>query len=486
MDFNDVNIRNLFGHEAAEDDNEENLYNSYVKGQAYMKLKNPLPLYVVVGHKGTGKSALLKIIEKEERDSGNLPIVIRHEDVFDQTETDLNKMIKMWQEGLSKIIFNKLIDSIFAINLKAGDNGSFKNWLARFSKLTLTVLGRKYTDIRKMGVDMSYKEFLKLFKDSVFAEKKVTVIIDDLDRGWKNQEHERNNISALLNALRTITREVPNIRFRIALRSSVYYAVRTSDESTDKIESSIVWLKWTNHEILAMLAKRIIYFKNKKSVDEKELLKQTQFELSKNFKGIFEMRFKGSGQWKDAPIHRVLLSLIRQRPRDLVKLCTLAAHQAYEKGHDIIKTEDLKSIFQKYSHDRMTDTANEYSTELEPLTRIMLEMKPEKNAATPCIYTPKDLYIKMQHVIDHVGKVKFTNGDYISQRKLAAFLYKINFFTARKDTKNGIVRYYYDDSEYAFNEDQDFGFNVEIHPAYRWALQPQNIDEVYKSIELVD
>ena len=48
-----------------------------------------------------------------------------------------------------------------------------------------------------------------------------------------------------------------NLKFRIALRSDVYYAVRTSDETTDKIDGSVIWQSWSNHEILVMLIKRI-------------------------------------------------------------------------------------------------------------------------------------------------------------------------------------------------------------------------------------
>ena len=58
MIFNEENIRKIFGHEAAEDDDPENLSGFYVKSSAYETLKSNLPLYVVVGHKGTGKSAL--------------------------------------------------------------------------------------------------------------------------------------------------------------------------------------------------------------------------------------------------------------------------------------------------------------------------------------------------------------------------------------------------------------------------------------------
>ena len=51
-------------------------------------------------------------------------------------------------------------------------------------------------------------------------------------------------ISALLNAVRDISSEEKNIMFRISLRSDVYFFVRTSDESTDKISGNVIWLSW--------------------------------------------------------------------------------------------------------------------------------------------------------------------------------------------------------------------------------------------------
>lgn len=252
-------------------------------------------------------------------------------------------------------------------NNSSSSDSSFKEWLKNFSKLTLSILHKKFAEIKTMKsteADISFKNFLSLFKDVIFTKRIVTVFIDDLDRGWKNEDYEIRNISAMLNALRTITRQVPNIKFRVALRSSVYFAVRTSDESTDKIESSVVWLKWDNYSILAMLAKRVILFKKGKSVDENTLFNKTQEELSRNFEGVFESRFQGAGHWSNAPIYRVLLSLIRQRPRDLVKLCTLAAHEAFNNKHQIIQTSDFEKIFSNYSQERLTDTINEYSSEL--------------------------------------------------------------------------------------------------------------------------
>ena len=59
-------------------------------------------------------------------------------------------------------------------------------------------------------------------------------------------------------------------------------------------------------------------------------------------------------------MYRVLMSLIRKRPRDLVKLLTLAARQAQMEGSDLITTRNLRGIFEEYSQGRLQDTINEY------------------------------------------------------------------------------------------------------------------------------
>ena len=69
---------------------------------------------------------------------------------------------------------------------------------------------------------------------------------------------------------------------------------------------------------------------------------------------------------------------------------------------------------------------------------------------------------------------------------MAAFLYKINFITARKRTDSEIQRIYYDENQYIYNDFTDFGYDYEIHPAYRWALQPDRIQNLFSQIELME
>lgn len=70
--FDESNIRLLFGHEAAEDEPIEKLKKYYLKTDVYNQLSSDLSLYILVGHKGIGKSALLKVLNEENENGGLL------------------------------------------------------------------------------------------------------------------------------------------------------------------------------------------------------------------------------------------------------------------------------------------------------------------------------------------------------------------------------------------------------------------------------
>ncbi|HML74219.1 MAG TPA: hypothetical protein PKB02_06955, partial [Anaerohalosphaeraceae bacterium] len=65
------------------------------------------------------------------------------------------------------------------------------------------------------------------------------------------------------------------------------------------------------------------------------------------------------------------------------------------------------------------------------------------------------------------------------------FLYKINFLTARKvQDDNNINRFYFEENRYLASDFCDFGYDWEVHPAYRWALQPDDIRNIYRELDL--
>jgi len=313
---------------------------------------------------------------------------------------------------------------------------------------------------------------------------KIRVYIDDLDRGWEASKEDIKNISALINALRDLCNEDRRIQFRIGLRTDAYFLVRTSDESTDRIESYIIPLSWTNHDILVVVATRISNF-FEQSVDPVELARLPQPEVARLIHAIIDEKFSGSGHWDRAPIHTVLLSLTRKRPRDLIKLLSGAAREAYKNGHQKISSYDLESTFPTYSTERIQDLVNEFRSEMPNIERLLYNMKNtrrEFEKGYRFFYSRDRLISKIRNIIQ-TQSLTFSNLRTVTPTSIAEFLYKIDFIIAtgrKEDEKKEWI--YFDQNRMLVSQFVDFGYAWEVHPAYRWALQPDHRGKILETI----
>lgn len=477
--FDDETIQAIFGHEAAEDEDRKRLREYYFKSQIFSRMNADLPLRILVGHKGTGKSALISVAMSEDRDAGLLALLIRPDDVHEigTSDQDVLASISSWKAGLLRIIYTKCLNAVGLSN--DGDQNVLVNKSVRFvDRLTQVFkpLIDKHADISEMQQALAVT-FLK--------RQKVRVYLDDLDRGWTATPGSILRLSALLNALRDLSNEHLGLQFRVAMRSDVYFLVRTSDESTDKIEGSVVWHSWTNHEILAMLVKRIEAYHGRIR-NEAELIGMEQGRLASFLDSVIAPRFLGKGKWQNIPVHRMLMSVIRRRPRDLVKLCTLAAQDAHTLGSSIISTQNFDAIFDRYSQGRLRDTVNEFRSELADIEVLLLNMRPsgqKRYNNNAHVYNTAELLKKIKDIQSSNKPFFFYGGRPAGPKELAAFMYKVNFLTARRDQGDVTVRRYFEEQNYLSSSFTDFGFDWEVHPAYRWALQPDTTQDVLLSMQ---
>lgn len=481
LNFSEETIQQVFGHEAAEDEAPERLREYYFKSSVYDQVVTGLSLRILVGHKGIGKSALFQVAIAEDRDAHRLTLVVKPDDVIEiaNDTTDFLQTIRAWKVGLTELLATKAIVGLDAV----ADEG----WRERLRRT-----GGRLIEFLRASIESPEHYFeisptKQLVAQAFLKRSEISVYIDDLDRGWQGRPQDITRISALLNAVRDIANENRGVRFRISLRSDVYFLVRTSDESTDKIQGSVIWQSWTNSEIFVVLVKRInSYFGGKdRPVDNLEYYSQEK--LSAYLNPIFEPVFRGQGHWRDAPTRRVLLSLIRGRPRDLIKLCTLAARDARTSGSSIIRTSNLTRVFEDYSQDRIQDTVNEFRSELPDVERLVFGMKPSKKERTAkegYTYTTAQLLQKIRNIQEQ-GQFRLRSGKTADAKDLAAFMYKINFLTARKVVPGGLIeRRYFEEARYLQSRFVDFGFDWEVHPAYRWALQPDDLDSIFNDVRL--
>lgn len=478
--FTEEVIYELFGNEAAEGENLQRLKEYYFKGRTYEQISSSVPLRILVGHKGIGKSALFKVAMAEDIDEkGFLAVVIKPDDVVGiQSEGgDFLGDIKNWKQGIIKIITEKVLDSLGVEN-----TNSILSKVTWHTGQVIETLERCILDGVKRAKNGGHENSSA---HRFLQTKTIVIYIDDLDRGWKGRPQDIERISALLNAVRDLSGENEGVRFRIALRSDVYFLYRTADESTDKIEGSVIWYSWTNHDILILLAKRIeTYFGRELNDSKTSVLSQAR--IAEYLNPVMDSTFHGKGGWASIPTYRMLMTLIRKRPRDLVKICTLAARKANDMGRSKISSEHFTAVFEEYSQGRIQDTVNEYRSELKDIKRLILSMRPtmkERSGHQGFLFTTEQLLKKLKNSTQS-GQFMFANKHYASAKELAAFLYKINFLTARKDMPSGeIDRKYFEENRYLSNEFVDFGYSWEIHPAYRWALQPESLEVILDNLD---
>lgn len=474
VDFSEEQIREMFGDLAAEDEERERFSSYFIKTDVYKKIHNFLPIRVLVAHKGIGKSAVFRMSYLENIKDDVLSIWVKPDDILGIAntggKTDTLEMIRQWKTGLEELLVEKV-----ASNFNISKDNDVINQISRKG---LRLAERISIIVKKVQDVVDVDAIKKSVADQYLQTHKIVIYIDDLDRAWNGSKQNIYRISALLNAIRDMCNETNELCFRISLRSDVYYLVRTADESTDKIDGNVLWLSWTEHELLALLVKRVqSYFGN--NISEKELLGMKQGEMSTYLNGIMADTFEGSGKWNNRPIRYIFLSLIRRRPRDLINLCTLAARNANAEGRNLIVTEDWEEVFEQYSSSRLQDTINEHKYELPDIERLLLGMKPShemKKTEKPFVYDKERLCRKIEGIMQN-GKFHFANNKECTVEELIAFMYKINFLNARKDLVGGFIdRKYFEDNKYITSESVDFGYDWEVHPAFRWALYPESRD----------
>lgn len=474
IDFSEEQIREMFGDLAAEDEKRERFSSYFIKTDVYKKIHNFLPIRILVAHKGIGKSAVFRMSYLENKRDNVLSIWVKPDDILGiaNTEdgTDPLEMIRQWKSGLEELLVEKVISNFNISEDNDSINQVSRNGLKLAERISMII--KKIRDV----VDVD--EIKKNVADQYLKNHKIVIYVDDLDRAWNGSRQNIYRISALLNAVRDMCNETSELCFRISLRSDVYYLVRTADESTDKIDGNVLWLTWTEHELLALLVRRVqSYFGT--DISEKDLLSMKQREMSAYLNDIMADTFEGSGKWNNRPIRYIFLSLIRRRPRDLINLCTLAARNANAEGRNLIITKDWEEVFEQYSSSRLQDTINEHKYELPDIERLLLGMKPShdiKKTEKPFVYDKERLARKIEGIMQK-GKFYFANNKECTVEDLIAFMYKINFLNARKDAAGGFIdRKYFEDNKYITSNSVDFGYDWEVHPAFRWALYPETRD----------
>jgi hypothetical protein len=180
-----------------------------------------------------------------------------------------------------------------------------------------------------------------------------TFLIDRLDESWDGSDTALICLMALMHASVELIGITPCVKPYVFVRENIYDRIRRMDNEFSRLETSVIFLDWTEEKLAELIARRLVKPFN------------TKPKLTEAWGYFFQ-----EASPRDS-ITRVL-QLCQHRPRDVLMLCDYAIKSAINENHAKIESSDIKAAEKRYSTSRLKDLGDEFA-ENYPNISIVLE-----------------------------------------------------------------------------------------------------------------
>ena len=331
------------------------------------------------------------------------------------------------------------------------------------------------------------KNEIEIFKR--VKDRRVWVIIDDLDATFQNTDSESLSLTTFFSACRYLVQDVKGLYIRASVRTDVWAILRRYDESLDKMSQYVSEILWRQRDFLALLALRI-----QASLKQLNIAAPAGFSASQEER-LLEVAFVPAMQWGDSreasamqptlspprmiASYKIVYTLSYERPRWAIQLCKLAQESALRHNSSRITKGSIDEVWGEYGAKRIEDLVSEHKHQCPQISELLNAFRGAER-----LTTRDALFSWINNRVSTHLEV-FIEGDRTrSPRVIAAFLYRIGFIVARSENKDdGEYEHYRFDQMPDFlmaRSDHDFDVKWEIHPCYRQALDIQKLNQSHR------
>jgi molybdopterin-guanine dinucleotide biosynthesis protein len=356
---------------------------------------------LVVGRKGTGKTALFsQVRNKKRQNSGNVVVDLKpegyqlvklKEDVLDYLTAGAKAHLitAFWEYLLFLEICHKVLQKDAKNHLRNPD--LYDDYVAlqqvyKFSENVaeadfserLLVLSQNLSQEFAAGHDKETQ--VRLTADRVTAlihsqeirtlqavlsrylrhRDDVWILFDNLDKGWSTQGLARGDIiilRCLIDAAKKVERQMrrddSEFHVIVFIRNDIYQLLM--EESPDFGKESRASLDWYDEDLLReMLRRRLV---------QNDIPRDTPF--SQIWARVCVSHYKGE------ETSQYLIDRCLMRPRNLLKLFSSCLGFAVNLQHDRIEADDIEKGVRAYSNDLIIDADLEL-TDVEPLAKKLI------------------------------------------------------------------------------------------------------------------
>lgn len=442
---------------------------------------------IMIGKKGSGKTAILQFINITSKRSGISALYLKPDDMplLDRIgeEQDLST--------LKRKSFDAIIDCL-AIKLGSELRGLISNKEKRLFDKAVTS-GQKNNDfvqmtmkgLSKFGSVVTSVDFEKLIpKNGESNTRQLTeavkenfesnrdkvffLLLDDIDQlASPSQANQVNRIWAFILAAKKFSETFPNAKCIISLRTEIFYQLLNDShgqrDQYDHISTLTTDLDPTEEQIKKIVLKRIEFVKKQITGNNHDYI-----EYFFDDKSVVIPTTDGETRsWED-----YITKASRERPRDSIQFLGLLAKKSNEEKLEKISSKIVNDASYQFAKGRVTELALEYAPEckqVEDLVKLFskVDFKLETEDAKNFLNTiPSSLNVSIRGKIIHQDNVEEIFA-------LWNFLHQIGFLNPCTPDNRQKRNF----RHIRFKEDRNFTSQSnwnnmqkviwEIHPAYR-------------------
>lgn len=443
-----------FGRDVAEFD--RHLADFFLKTDAYNQVRSGNKS-LVIGRKGTGKTAILKYSVDTENKSKEyvIPIEATHSTYIkiDENLRSFTSQIKNIDSSFKLAwLFTTLLalvdrltkESIVAITKEERDLYDFakKNLNYDVADPISAIAGYASEWIKNLkSIGPVNREVKNNTKQVVFDEARVIQLIkasierinkkgrqvfllyDRLDERWDGSELYKAFLQGLLLATKDLKATGLDVAPVIFLRDEIFEEVARDFQHIDHYRMEIQRIEWDEQSLVELLALRILSSLNKKGLRLEN--ESPEYLWNRVFPSTLPARKT------PIPSTAYLVERTLFRPRDMVLFATYIKDLATKRRHTNIEVEDIQQAEEQYSKDKLRDLVAEHSYRMPQIVNVFEEFRYKKIG-----FDLDDLRLLMLEIKEKQGhSIGWLNQ---SEDSLIKTLYRIGFisFTAR----GGVLR----------------------------------------------
>jgi DNA-binding response OmpR family regulator len=376
-----------FGYSTAENDITIGLNDFFFKSDSYNQVVTGRKT-ILLGSRGAGKTAILKVLGKEKRRIGELVIeissgkysfeVLKESRQLEETSPFSKQKLfeSIWKDLLLVLVMHNLVKK----KPKTKDSAAkaiYKYLKKHFADTDLDGVDRilsSFGEIEKVKIGpveasrktkknhelKRHKGIERLIPDimELCVDRRVWVLIDDLELDWESSDISKAAIEGVVKAAVSINQLSSNLRVLVSLRHEVFKNIPSLYADAQKLRDLVETLSWDEKSLFEIIGKRIRH--------------TVPGLVGLNNLECWNMIFKQTTEQTRRDLFKYLIDRTLYRPRQLIQFCSDILTISRTKG---VWPIDFKTILQAelaYSENQIDDISWENRLEYPGLKSIFL------------------------------------------------------------------------------------------------------------------